>query len=70
MVWMAGKDDFPGEAMDRQDSRMADVLINGDSIMNGVQTLPYWIKYFHNPSGAQLSLFNSTQGSLVFAAVH
>ncbi len=32
------------------------------SIMNGMQTLTYWQSYFHHPTGAQLGLFNGTQG--------
>nr|OQO11398.1 hypothetical protein B0A51_15533 [Rachicladosporium sp. CCFEE 5018] len=32
------------------------------SIMNGVQSLPYWNAYFDYPTGARLALFNSTQG--------
>lgn len=30
--------------------------------MNGMQTLTYWQSYFHHPTGAQLGLFNGTQG--------
>jgi sugar porter (SP) family MFS transporter len=32
------------------------------SIMNGMQTLPYWQAYFGHPTGAQLGIFNGTQG--------
>ncbi|KIW69806.1 hypothetical protein PV04_02134 [Phialophora macrospora] len=32
------------------------------SIMNGMQTLTYWQSYFHHPTGAQLGIFNGTQG--------
>jgi sugar porter (SP) family MFS transporter len=32
------------------------------SLMNGVQTLPYWQSYFGYPTGAQLGIFNGTQG--------
>lgn len=32
------------------------------SIMNGMQTLTYWQSYFGHPTGAQLGLFNGTQG--------
>jgi len=32
------------------------------SIMNGMQTLTYWQAYFHYPTGAQLGIFNGTQG--------
>jgi MFS family permease len=32
------------------------------SIMNGMQTLTYWQSYFDHPTGAQLGLFNGTQG--------
>jgi hypothetical protein len=32
------------------------------SIMNGMQTLPYWQAYFGYPTGARLGIFNETQG--------
>jgi sugar porter (SP) family MFS transporter len=32
------------------------------SIMNGMQTLVYWQRYFNHPTGAQLGIFNGTQG--------
>ncbi len=32
------------------------------SIMNGMQTLTYWQTYFNHPSGAELGIFNGTQG--------
>lgn len=32
------------------------------SIMNGMQTLTYWQKFFDYPTGAQLGIFNGTQG--------
>lgn len=32
------------------------------SIMNGMQTLTYWQKFFNYPTGAQLGIFNGTQG--------
>lgn len=35
--------------------------LNG-SIMNGMRTLPYWQAYFGHPTGAQLGIFNGTQG--------
>jgi hypothetical protein len=38
------------------------------SIMNGMQTLTYWQRYFHHPTGAQLGLFNGTQGLGAVAA--
>ncbi|KAF2095824.1 hexose transporter [Rhizodiscina lignyota] len=38
------------------------------SIMNGMQTLTYWQSYFHHPTGAQLGIFNGTQGLGAVAA--
>ncbi|TKA81338.1 hypothetical protein B0A55_02763 [Friedmanniomyces simplex] len=32
------------------------------SLMNGLQALTYWQKYFDYPTGAQLGIFNGTQG--------
>ncbi|KAK0278117.1 hypothetical protein LTR35_009439 [Friedmanniomyces endolithicus] len=32
------------------------------SLMNGLQALTYWQKYFNYPTGAQLGIFNGTQG--------
>ncbi|EMC95461.1 hypothetical protein BAUCODRAFT_542108 [Baudoinia panamericana UAMH 10762] len=32
------------------------------SLMNGLQTLTYWQSYFGHPTGAQLGVFNGTQG--------
>ncbi|KAK4560899.1 hypothetical protein LTR86_005479 [Recurvomyces mirabilis] len=32
------------------------------SLMNGLQALTYWQEYFHHPTGAQLGIFNGTQG--------
>lgn len=32
------------------------------SIMNGMQTLTYWQKFFGYPTGAELGIYNGTQG--------
>lgn len=31
------------------------------SLMNGLQTMPTWTGYFHNPQGSQLGLLNAIQ---------
>ena len=37
-----------------------DVYVAG-SLMNGLQTMPTWTGYFHNPQGSQLGLLNAIQ---------
>ncbi|ORX38020.1 general substrate transporter [Kockovaella imperatae] len=39
------------------------------SMMNGLQSLPYWEDYFHNPQGGLLGLFNAIQSIGGFASL-